>query len=544
MPALLEDPFYYLANFRRVLDWLAARYADLLAPEEQAFIDGFAELPQPAQALLVRMIMRKGELFRVSRLNYAEIGSTAEVLQSLLATGWVDDAPLLTLDELFRLFTLNELQRLFDAPRGLRKRELREHLAAHDRQDTLQQWWPHGEERVCALRLMPLCDRLRLMFFGNLRQDWSTFVLADLGIHRYETIILDDAARGFRCRQDIDDYLNLFRCQEALTNDGDLPRALAGLPATALDNPWIEARRARLLFQLGQHCERAGDFPQALVLYQASSDPQARVREIRVLERDGDPQQALQRLEALDPQALPAEQQQQLQRMLPRLQRQLGLPVLAAPRIAQARIDLCLPRPAEPSSVEWVVLEHLSEAQAPVFYLENALLNSLFGLLCWEAIFAPLPGAFFHPFHAAPADLHASDFHVRRAALFQRCLARLDDGSHRQAILATFAAKFGTLSPFVHWQALDAELLELALDCLPPAHLRACFERLLQDIRGNRAGMPDLIQFWPAQRRYRMIEVKGPGDRLQDNQKRWLAFCATQGIPVEVCYLRWADTPA
>ena len=39
--------------------------------------------------------------------------------------------------------------------------------------------------------------------------------------------------------------------------------------------------------------------------------------------------------------------------------------------------------------------------------------------------------------------------------------------------------------------------------------------------------------------RYRMIEVKGPGDRLQDNQKRWLAFCAEHGMPVEVCYVRW-----
>src|SRR5690606_39735 len=145
---------------------------------------------------------------------YAEIGSTADAVQSLLTAGWVDGAPLLTLDELFRLFTLIELQRLIDAPRGLRKSELRERLAERDQQLPLQQWWPHSEERVCALRLMPLCDRLRLMFFGNLRQDWSTFVLADLGIHRYETVILDDAARGFRCRQDIDDYFNLFRCRE------------------------------------------------------------------------------------------------------------------------------------------------------------------------------------------------------------------------------------------------------------------------------------------------------------------------------------------
>ncbi|MBN7134698.1 hypothetical protein ACP89_21425, partial [Pseudomonas oleovorans] len=65
------------------------------------------------------------------------------------------------------------------------------------------------------------------------------------------------------------------------------------------------------------------------------------------------------------------------------------------------------------------------------------------------------------------------------------------------------------------------------------------FTRLLRDLKANRAGMPDLIQFYPQEQRYRMIEVKGPGDRLQDNQKRWLAFAAERGIPVEVCYVSW-----
>ncbi|MNP86424.1 VRR-NUC domain protein [compost metagenome] len=71
--------------------------------------------------------------------------------------------------------------------------------------------------------------------------------------------------------------------------------------------------------------------------------------------------------------------------------------------------------------------------------------------------------------------------------------------------------------------------------------MKACFQRILADIKANRAGMPDLIQFWPQERRYRLIEVKGPGDRLQDNQLRWLEFCARHGIPVEVCYVQWAD---
>ena len=52
------------------------------------------------------------------------------------------------------------------------------------------------------------------------------------------------------------------------------------------------------------------------------------------------------------------------------------------------------------------------------------------------------------------------------------------------------------------------------------------------------------VQFWPAERRYRLIEVKGPGDRLQDNQIRWLTFCVSHGIPVAVCHVRWSGGSA
>jgi hypothetical protein len=203
-----------------------------------------------------------------------------------------------------------------------------------------------------------------------------------------------------------------------------------------------------------------------------------------------------------------------------------------------------LPRPESPHPVELVVSEHLTTPQAPVLYVENTLFNSLFGLLCWDAIFAPIPGAFFHAFHSAPADLLDADFQQRRAALFSACFARLDNGDYRAAILNTFERKSGIQSPFVAWGLLTRELLELALDCLPTLHLRRCFERLLGDLRSNRSGLPDLIQFWPEQRRYRLIEVKGPGDRLQDNQLRWLNFCVEQDIPVCVCKVTWQGVPA
>ncbi len=117
----------------------------------------------------------------------------------------------------------------------------------------------------------------------------------------------------------------------------------------------------------------------------------------------------------------------------------------------------------------------------------------------------------------------------------------LDSGDYHDCIRRTFAAKFGLQSPFVAWGLLDEALLEQALACLPAAHLKAFFRRILADVPANRSGLPDLIQFDLAERSYRLIEVKGPGDRLQDNQKRWLAYAAQHGIPVTVCYVQWAE---
>ncbi len=102
-------------------------------------------------------------------------------------------------------------------------------------------------------------------------------------------------------------------------------------------------------------------------------------------------------------------------------------------------------------------------------------------------------------------------------------------------------AKRGVTSPFLHWPVLQPELLALALDCLPAAHLQLCFRRMLEDLRNHRSGLPDLIQFLPQQRSYRMIEVKGPGDRLQDHQRQWLEFGLGHGMAMSVCHVRWQE---
>ncbi|MFJ4131002.1 VRR-NUC domain-containing protein [Pseudomonas cyclaminis] len=545
----LDDPLYYLHNFRQVLHWLGQRYADLLEPDEEHFIQQFDSLAQPSQALLVRMVMRKGVHFRAGKLSYQEVGCTHAAAMPLRALGWVDDQCLLAFEEVFALLQKGEILSTFkpwiDHPKGNKADWLEGLTAQFSETRSFAQWCPALAEPLYSLTVMDLCDRLRLMFFGNLHQDWSEFVLADLGIYTYEKVAFCTESRGLRSRDDVHGVLFLHQCQHAFETGAALHDVLAQVATLTTDNPWLEKRRAKLLFQVGQYCERSAELALAEQIYRTCAYPGARARLIRVLERQEDYAQAMALASAAQQAPESAAEQQHLLRVMPRLRRKLGeprLPKLKPRDVSRLDLELALPEPV--MSVEYCVQAHLSEPDAPVHYVENGLINSLFGLLCWDAIFAPLPGAFFHPFQRGPADLHSEDFHQRRAPLFAACFEQLQDEQYKHLIRQRYADKWGIQSPFVFWNLLSEDLLEQALECLPAAHLRYWFERLLLDIRANRAGMPDLIQFWPAQKTYRMIEVKGPGDRLQDNQLRWLEFCGEHQMPVTVCYVRWAEQPA
>lgn len=544
-PARLEEPLYYLHNFIWVIRWVLSRHGDLLNGAEKQFIEDFQTLPLASQGLLVRMIMRKGALFRADKLQYAELGDTVTALGPLVARGWVDPAPALSIHELFKLFRWSELQRML-APhlaklerQKLTKSEALLALTEMDFPTARMQEWG-GLDEIYALQVMPLCDRFRVMFFGNAHQDWSEFVLTELGHYQYETVEFKEESRPFHNREEIDAYLQLQYCRDLLYDGASLEHVLQELPFLPSANPWLLRRRERLLFKLAREWERTGELLRAKELYSQCQYPGARGRLLRVLELTQAYEQALELAELAAATPQNEAERQQLQRMLPRLKRKLGLGSEATrkPQIKLDEFELVLPRS---SSVEHAVAENLNTAQEPVFYVENTLLNGLFGLLCWDAIFAPIPGAFFHPFQRGPADMLWEDFYLRRKTLFDQRLDTLDSNTHQQIILQNFRLKNGRLSPFTHWSVLSEPLLDLALGCIPGSELKLCFQRLLQDIAANRAGLPDLIQFWPQQRRYRMIEVKAPGDRVQDNQRRWLTYFAEHKIPAAVCYVRWQD---
>jgi hypothetical protein len=518
------DRFYYLNNFQSVLSSLLERYADLLSEEERGFIALFGTLPQVSRALLVRMVMRKGALFRASRLKYSEIGETEAAVMPLLDAGWVDARPNLVLDQLQGLLTKAELARSFAlTARDSRKAALVGILRGRfPETKPFQDWLPGIDDRVYHLLAAPLCERFRLMFFGNFRQSWSEFVLVDLGIFAYERIEGPVQSRAFRTRADIEACQQLQYCAELLQAEAPPELVAQAAPPGVLDCDWLEDRRQKLLFNIARRYERAGDPNSALAIYSVCTHAGARVRVMRLrgqrptrLKRT--PRKSIAPTGASD------------------------APPGSVPLGSVPSFELLLDAPASGRAVEWQVRDCLEQADgATVHYVENGLVNSLFGLLCWSAIFAPVAGAFFHDFHRGPADLSSSRFCARRSREFAECFAQLESGCYRTTIRQTYAEKMGIQSPFVAWNLVSETLLERALACFPPGHLKLWFQWIVRDVQLNRAGFPDLVQFWPEERRYRMIEVKGPGDRLQDNQRRLLEFCTQHQMPVAVCYVRWA----
>ena len=94
------------------------------------------------------------------------------------------------------------------------------------------------------------------------------------------------------------------------------------------------------------------------------------------------------------------------------------------------------------------------------------------------------------------------------------------------------------MNPLVNWQVLDLDIIELTLQRIAYSHWIKIFERILLDLRNNRAGFPDLVLF-PAAGGYDLVEVKGPGDSLQKNQQRWMHYFTEQGIPHSVAWVQW-----
>ncbi|MEP1593616.1 MAG: VRR-NUC domain-containing protein [Halieaceae bacterium] len=552
-PATVQlQPRYYLHNFEKLCSLVLSQYHDVLTDEEHEFLDCFAKLDIDAQCLYLRLVSRVGPWFRLSTLAYEEIGAAEPAAQALVAAGlaiWADE---LTVDELQGLFTRPELADLFreqlaGAVVRTRKAALAEQIAelAMSPAALCELVSEATSERFIAPLGGEVLALLELLFFGNRRQGLTDFLLSDLGVANYFPYTLGTGQRFFVSRAAVEEYLlcGELADQHYQWQETREPASLRVLAEQLLAQPFehvSSARRwQRLCNRIARDLERTGDLNLALALYSRSQLHPARERSARVLEAQAQWPSAIEVCEEILVDAWCEDEQAAAQRMLPRLQRKAGCVATPRPRDQFAERQLLVNKVS--GSVERDTAAVLTSDWSQVRYVENKLMCSLFGLAFWEEIFAAIPGAFHNPYQSVPTDMYEQGFSQRRQDNLAQRLQHLS-GVDLPAELGSAYRKYRDYQcRWTHWRALDEELVETAARIIPTDHLLSIWQRMLFDPGENRRGFPDLIAFGEQPGDYQMIEVKGPGDSLQESQKRWLRFFATNSIPASVAQVRWAD---
>lgn len=555
-------PDYYLTNFRALVDFVMVRYEPLLSDGERQFYIAFRALDIDSQRLYVRLLSRKGvpssagALFRQGKLVYAEIDDLPRAADRLVEAGLLRRDPELPLGEYLPLFSKAELLACSPSPlpKTLKRQALELALLEGGTEVLLNALM--ATESLLAVQAAEHFETFRLCFFGNLHRDLTDYVLRDLGLYRYEDYPLDRQHLPFQSRAQIVQHLRYYDCLEQLESTlcagPDMILALAEqLPSPAVGenkgegegDATLHRRLDRLRLTLARQLERLEALEAADQLYRRCKRPPARERRARIAVKRGHIGTGL----ALCREILAGPHNEAEQVFAESFgyrtaKREGRLPGWEPPgRYQPPTRTAVLPQASE--RVELLAAAYLQEGSPrsqtdQCFYVENSLFNGVLGLFVWDIIFAPVPGAFFNPFQAAPSDFRTPDFYPLRRSAFEQRLAELDSDSLARRVWQHYREKQGIANPLVAWEALPEALLELALTRIPADHWRRLFQRLLNDIAHHRNGLPDLILF-PAAGGYELVEVKGPGDRLQQNQLRWLAFFARHQIPHRVLHVEW-----
>jgi hypothetical protein len=518
------------------------QYADLLAVREIDFLARYRALPFDARCLYVRLLSRVGPWFREARLDYAELGDISVAVDALIASGLAEATSALPVDAMGRLYTREELCNAFDLPSNASKASL---LAVLD--NGVELALPQAEEgRVIAPLDTDIAAVMSLLFFGNRHQGLTDFVLSDLGVARYYPYRLDRQRRLFPDRESLEEYLacaalaDTWReAREADVTTEALVELGRGILAFQPRHAASRRRWHRLCNQLARELERLDEPELAADLYAASDLHPARERRARVLERAGRWVEALALCDAIEADPWCEEERDAARRIRPRLLRRLHGTRARRQRDDFSTVQLQLPPVTR--GVELAVARHLSDQWEQVHYVENTLMNGLFGLAFWEQIFAPVPGVFNNPYQAVPSDMYEQGFAQTRADMLQSRLAELRGADLASLLPATWRRYQGYQCRWVNWRYLDEALVAASARVIPATHLIATWERMLFDPGENRRGFPDLLALGREPGDYCLIEVKGPGDALQDSQKRWLRFFVEQHMPAQVARVQWQD---
>lgn len=125
-----------------------------------------------------------------------------------------------------------------------------------------------------------------------------------------------------------------------------------------------------------------------------------------------------------------------------------------------------------------------------------------------------------------------------RKSLIESHLEKINSDMAEEILITSWESHVGVACRGVNWDRHSLSELRAAVTCIGGPCLASICRHLAQDYRSWSSGMPDLL-LWRFHEDYKgeakLVEVKGPRDRLSEQQRAWLLLLMDYGFNVEVC---------
>ncbi|MEQ1564020.1 MAG: VRR-NUC domain-containing protein [Myxococcota bacterium] len=539
-------------DFREALALGLARGGSLLTAGERSVAGVMLGLTGPPAVLYARLTGRVRHAFRLPGLVVLGVEDLPSACAALVEVGLAD--PVVSSATRAACSTREQLVRACRAlglPVSGRKHELAQRLAAVPRWD---------RDPWLRIRHRALIRRLERWAMLDAWPDRGAVVAARIGVARWPTYEPTPGVALFPHRRAM--------CAWEALADGpfDPTTALAGLGAGAAAGPGRMDLRRRLVGGLLEHARalERGAPDQAAALYRATSAHvrlgAVAVRWARAEERAGRPAEALEVLRAARRSAdVRPSEHVAVGRAGRRLGRTLraGLPPappLELPRRRTVPLAPAPPRDGRPrwdggdgaQPVERAVIARLAAEGRTAVRAEAAPWSTLFSLLFAELYFLPVHGALPMPLLSGPLDLGSPRFRAARRDACEALWDSIERGEAPARVRDADARWRGVRLAGARWDTCDAQLLETLAASLGPHGLRAVLEPMSEHGPRAAAGMPDLVVLPGPEIRLTdahptrvaasivLVEVKGPGDSVRDEQLVWHDRLTRAGVPIEV----------
>jgi DNA polymerase III subunit epsilon len=524
--------YYYHDHFVEMVAFVRATYGSILTDEHDAFVVRFQHLSKDAQCLLVRMVNRRGAIFNRSLFRYAEISDLERATDDLLACG---QARRLREEDYAAFVTCLPKDILVAGAKSAGRADIRGSWPKAKLVDYFLAQVPFevaaehcGAAKFIALDDVRPLEFLLYLYFGKTEEDLKNFALRDLGI------LHTNKATSFKARfTDGDEARACFHYSRLLDHlEVKSPAICRSAVADILGGPncpsdYAADLRSRAAWQTGQFFEKLGETDLARQLYRAGSSPECNERLVRLLYGTGDKADAEDLLRRMIDD--PASDGEMVFATDFYARKFGGRRTGSCTELLRAGVTLTVDDVYR-GNPEAGVAGVMRRRGYRVFFAENALWHSLFGLLFWDELFES--DLLHSSFDWVPHCLVDRSFARRFAAQIEDKLCAVRSGNALNLLLRSIAAKWGRPNGIFAWDHVDVDALRLLLSGSSGAGIATILLAMCEGYREIRDGFPDLMLEKDGEVSF--MEIKAEGDAIRRNQLTRLRQLGNAGIRAEI----------